>query len=316
MKLLTLVRHNQAEKKKSEAYDFERMLTKQGQRDAKLMAKSLFKEPGFTPNLVLSSMAFRAIGTARILAKKAGFKKGQIQSHEKLYSELGWDELRQILNGLPDDLQHVVIVGHNPWLENVVNQLFPGFVFSLPKGSSIHLRFDAMEWKHVSKENVVFHFLKFLGDSDDLPKLNKFYAKGIIGKLADEVGTVLEKGSKMILGEKDKGFVKTTKKMVKRHFFSKGIVTVRSLQELNEVAEAMHKWEEQQDAEKLEKKRKKEEKKAAQKAKKAQKKAIEKERKALKKEKKKNRKSDSSLKKHKKSKVKIPDREEHEVGLV
>ncbi|GEM_PF-267621 len=258
MKLVTFVRHADAEKLKKNEYDFERRLTKKGISDSKAMAKNLFKEPGFVSGMVMSSMAYRAISTARIIAKRAGLRKDAVQSHEQLYSNLSYERFLAVLGSLPEDVHQVIMVGHNPWIEKLATTIFPEFSFSVPKSSALSIRFDVMSWKEARKENAVFNFFKYLKDAEDLPKMNLFFAHRAINKIAEEAGNVVGKGSLQLLGQKKKSMVKETKDLVIRKLEKSSIVTVRSIAELKEMYEE---WKNKVAQKKLKKAEKKEKKK-------------------------------------------------------
>jgi len=151
MKKLLLMRHAKSSFEDDQASDFERGLNKRGEKDAPRMAK-LLKEKGLIPDLILSSKAVRTSKTAEIVAEKIGYKK-EIQYVEGLY--LGEpDAYLEALHGLDDDeLQTVLVVGHNPGLESLL-QVLTDKVESLPTGAIAALELPIRTWKALTYDVV------------------------------------------------------------------------------------------------------------------------------------------------------------------
>jgi phosphohistidine phosphatase len=117
MKLLTVVRHGKAESPLRYDDDFDRPLMKRGREDTPVVAQVLarLRTP---PNYILSSPAVRADQTAELLAKEL-----DLQDH--LYRDRGIYEasgqaLLELLRQAPESAEHVLLVGHNPGLEDLV----------------------------------------------------------------------------------------------------------------------------------------------------------------------------------------------------
>ncbi|MCI0495238.1 histidine phosphatase family protein [candidate division KSB1 bacterium] len=73
MKRLILIRHAKSSWGDPGLSDLDRPLNNRGNQDAPFMGKRLKKEHNVKPDLILSSPAKRAIGTARIIAKAIGY---------------------------------------------------------------------------------------------------------------------------------------------------------------------------------------------------------------------------------------------------
>src|SRR5436190_1452722 len=121
MKRLTLVRHAQAESAVSEQSDFERTLTRRGQRDATEMARRL-KQHKQQIDLILSSPALRALATAEIFLQVLKVPVNRLTADERLYTA-GSQELLQTLRESDDRAKHVLIVAHNPGITEFADKL-------------------------------------------------------------------------------------------------------------------------------------------------------------------------------------------------
>jgi phosphohistidine phosphatase len=120
MKTLLLLRHAKSSWNQPELKDHDRPLNKRGKKEAPKVGRYL-KENDLVPDLILSSTARRARDTAQAVADESGFA-GEIDFYQDLYlSET--DCYLDILRRLPDDARRVLIVGHNPDLEELLTLL-------------------------------------------------------------------------------------------------------------------------------------------------------------------------------------------------
>lgn len=121
MKTLLVLRHAKSSWDDPSLDDHERPLNGRGRKDAPRAGATL-KTRGLTPDLVISSDAVRARTTAEAAADAAGYK-GKIALDRRLYLA-GPREIVAVLRGLGDhDADTVMIVGHNPGLEELVSHL-------------------------------------------------------------------------------------------------------------------------------------------------------------------------------------------------
>ena len=148
MKKLLLMRHAKSSWKDVDIPDHDRPLKKRGQKDAARMGKQL-KQKGIHPDKVLCSSAERAVRTAEALIGKIDFK-GEVEYSEKLYMA-DCSAILALLKGLPDDLKTVMVIGHNPGMEALV-QLLTGKVEGLSTASIAYILAKIDHWKDLSKE--------------------------------------------------------------------------------------------------------------------------------------------------------------------
>lgn len=120
VKELLIYRHGHAH---TEGYasDFDRELRDKGKRNAQRIGIWLARQR-LLPDLVLSSPAVRALRTAEKTCKTAGLPAKVVQSVDSLYLA-GEKELLLQLRQLPRDANRVLLVGHNPGLEQLVDDL-------------------------------------------------------------------------------------------------------------------------------------------------------------------------------------------------
>lgn len=150
MKKLTLIRHAKSDWSDPVIKDFDRPLNSRGHRVAPKMGVKLH-ELGFTPGLLVSSPAARAKRTTQYLVEQLKFDLTEVQYDEELY-DASVRILLSMVNKLPDDLEHVAFVGHNPTLTYLTEYLTGDEVGNLPTCSVVQMDFDIDTWQAVSKD--------------------------------------------------------------------------------------------------------------------------------------------------------------------
>lgn len=148
MKMLFLLRHAKSSWKDKGLPDHDRPLNKRGRWDAPNMGRLLQKEE-LVPDMILSSTALRARDTAVIVAKSCHYK-GQIAHVDSLY--LGGPEAYlDALRSLSDDFKSVLVVGHNPDLEELVMMLTEQ-AEEIPTAALAQIRLPIEDWSTLSGE--------------------------------------------------------------------------------------------------------------------------------------------------------------------
>jgi phosphohistidine phosphatase len=120
MSTLFLLRHAKSSWKQPELNDHDRPLNKRGKKEAPLVGQYL-KENALVPDLILSSTARRARDTAQAVAEESGYP-GEIEYNKDLYLSDTACYL-DILRHLPDSVNRVLVVGHNPDMDDLLNLL-------------------------------------------------------------------------------------------------------------------------------------------------------------------------------------------------
>jgi phosphohistidine phosphatase len=118
MKRLYLLRHAKAVPAEPALDDYTRELTVRGVHDAEAMARYLRKN-GFTPDLMLVSAAARTRQTAELVQR-------EIEAKSKLLEALYLappGKIFTLIQATPQTLSGVMVVGHNPGLEELATLL-------------------------------------------------------------------------------------------------------------------------------------------------------------------------------------------------
>jgi phosphohistidine phosphatase len=116
---LWLLRHGKAEQNDG-IDDFDRALVKRGKQEAELLGDWLRKNQ-LQPDIIISSPAKRAIDTTKKL-HKIGNKELVPNKDKRLYFE-GLESIKTLLAECSVNHKKVLLVGHNPTFENLINYL-------------------------------------------------------------------------------------------------------------------------------------------------------------------------------------------------
>ena len=138
MKTLLVLRHGKSSWKDTSLADFDRPLKKRGKRAAEAIGKEIRRQ-NRCPDLVISSAARRARETAELVAKLAGCGE-RIITTKKLYMS-GFRAYLKVLTKVDEIYERVLLVGHNPDLEDLVEHLTHQPV-SLPTAALVCLKLD------------------------------------------------------------------------------------------------------------------------------------------------------------------------------
>ena len=142
MKRLSLLRHAKTERESPTDRDFDRVLTERGRKNAARMGKEI-GELGLQYDLILTSPAARAVETA----KRAGLPSAQ---HDERIYDASAGELLAIVQGVDDEVESLMMVGHNPGFERLASQLV-GKDVEMPTGSLLELELPNESWLDVGK---------------------------------------------------------------------------------------------------------------------------------------------------------------------
>lgn len=143
MRTLLLMRHAKSSWDDPELADHDRPLNKRGKRDAPRMGRLLLKEK-LVPDAILTSTAVRARETARAVAEALEFD-AEPQVDKDLYLA-GPAEILTVLRRLDDDADRVMLIAHNPGLEDLLEAL-TGSRDSLPTAAIARIDLSVRRWK-------------------------------------------------------------------------------------------------------------------------------------------------------------------------
>lgn len=188
MKSLLLMRHAKSSWKDHSLADIDRPLIKRGWL-ASIFLGVLLKEHELVPQLILSSSALRARQTAEFLTGEAGFD-GEIQYLSSLYlaepaAYLG------ALSVTPDQIERVMVVGHNPGIEGLM-QMLTRRIEALPNAAVAFISLPVHSWKELNFE-VECELVEWLELSEEDEEKTREKDKG---KSKDEMKSEKKAGEK------------------------------------------------------------------------------------------------------------------------
>ena len=171
MKKIFIARHASTRSALRGQEDIDRELTRKGETEAGWLGHHL-QAHNDLPALILTSTANRAKETA-ILAREALMPELPIQTDAQLYLAPA-AKIFKILHSLPEDINSVLLVGHNPGLSDFLikatdqsglntktrNRLYRG----LSPATLARLTSTAREWKDVLKDNTRLDQLSYPGE--------------------------------------------------------------------------------------------------------------------------------------------------------
>jgi len=155
-KELILLRHGKSDWNTNTS-DFNRPLNKRGNRSVLQMSEWLLKQK-LVPDLIISSPATRAITTAKIISETMGLATKNIQP-EKIIYEASVADLKKVLSKVPNSIQRIILVGHNPSFEYLVHELAPHIPAAkngnlMPTAAIAYLQLDS-QWSFLQGDSFI-----------------------------------------------------------------------------------------------------------------------------------------------------------------
>jgi len=134
-------------------------LKKRGRKNAPFMGK-IVGQLGFLPDLIISSPASRAAMTTRIFASKIKYPLKNIRYLASIYES---DEinLMQILKELDDNLEKVMLVGHNPAITHLANKLSNSTISNIPTSGVFCIALNILSWSGIEKKAGELKYFEF-----------------------------------------------------------------------------------------------------------------------------------------------------------
>jgi phosphohistidine phosphatase len=117
---LLILRHGKSDWETGDD-DFHRPLTERGRRSAERMAIWMLEQK-LMPDYVVASPAERALTTAQKACKTMGVRRQEIHKDPRVYAA-ALEELLRVLADCPGTAKRVMLVGHNPGLEDLLTYL-------------------------------------------------------------------------------------------------------------------------------------------------------------------------------------------------
>jgi phosphohistidine phosphatase len=160
MKTLFLLRHAKSSWKDESLPDFERPLNRRGQRAAATIGEYL-RSRDVAPDLVLSSPAVRARETIT-LVKKAAQWTTEVRYDQRIY-EASATRLAEIVSQIENDRKLVMMVGHNPGMEELL-LLLTGITERLRTASVAKITLKTSKWATATEKTGRLEWLVSPGD--------------------------------------------------------------------------------------------------------------------------------------------------------
>ncbi|PAX07883.1 SixA phosphatase family protein [Sphingomonas lenta] len=154
MKTLTLLRHAKSSWDDPVGRDFDRPLNARGRRAAVTVGRHL-RGQGVSFDYLIASPAVRVVETLDGFASGYGPLPDVVEDRRIYLASAA--TLLEVVQGLPASVERVLMVGHNPGLEDLVLALVPDGTEGLrdaveekyPTASVAEMRFDASDWAAV-----------------------------------------------------------------------------------------------------------------------------------------------------------------------
>jgi phosphohistidine phosphatase len=143
---LLILRHAKSSWADPALDDWQRPLNDRGLRDAPRVG-DLLRRRSLVPDLIITSDAVRARTTAQAAARSAGYTRDLLVA-PSLYHATPEDVI-EVLNSVPEEgANRVMIVGHNPGLEDLIEQL-TGESRGLPTAALVLLDLPIDRWNQL-----------------------------------------------------------------------------------------------------------------------------------------------------------------------
>jgi phosphohistidine phosphatase len=148
MKTVLILRHAKSSWSNPGLADIDRPLNKRGKRDAPRMGAWLDAQE-LIPDLILSSPARRARKTAQAVSEYSSYD-GEIETVPDFYPGDAYTFIDTLMS-IPDEYQSVMIVAHNPGLEELLYAL-SGESARMPTSSLAQVELPLDSWRDLDDE--------------------------------------------------------------------------------------------------------------------------------------------------------------------
>ncbi|MDX1462745.1 MAG: histidine phosphatase family protein [Marinirhabdus sp.] len=147
MKTLYMVRHAKSSWK-HDVIDHQRPLKGRGKNDGELVSEYVSTNYS-APEKIVSSDAVRALTTAQYFKDAFQIEDSDFSTDHSLYDFSGQDVMSVIKN-FDDELNCVMIVGHNHAFTSIANMLGNQYIENLPTCGFVIIEFDEESWSDIS----------------------------------------------------------------------------------------------------------------------------------------------------------------------
>lgn len=151
MKNLILIRHGKSNWNVPVG-DHERPLNQRGVTNSHLVFENLSK---VLPKrfLIWCSSARRTLDTAKIFTETLSIPNDLVIVRNELYT-FDWKELYDEIANCKNDIQNLVVFGHNSAITDFVNKFGNKFIENVPTSGGIILKFKQNSWQDISEGEI------------------------------------------------------------------------------------------------------------------------------------------------------------------
>jgi len=153
MKALLVLRHVKSSWEHSGLRDFERPLNPRGKRDGPNVGRFI-RETEKLPDFIYCSPAKRTRQTLKLISQK--WPSSPSPHFEKVLYEGDYSKYVKLIKEAPDTAERLLIIGHNPKVENLIKhllQLGTGSRIRMPTGALACIKLDINSWKDLRQDN-------------------------------------------------------------------------------------------------------------------------------------------------------------------
>ena len=147
MKTIYLIRHAKSDWQNTNLSDYNRPLNKRGQKDAPFMGNKL-NELNPCIDLIIASPAKRALETVISISKAIDYSCDNIDFNKSIY-ESTYIDLNIIINDLDNNINTVLLLGHNPGLTNFSNYLTNNYIDNISTCGIVKIELEIESWNEI-----------------------------------------------------------------------------------------------------------------------------------------------------------------------
>jgi phosphohistidine phosphatase len=172
MKTLTLLRHAKSSWDGGPVRDFDRPLNRRGRQAARAVGREM-RELGLHFEQVIASPAVRVMETLRDVEE--GYGHAIRAAFDRRVYLASTEALLEIVHGASDEAATLLVVGHNPGLENLAlllsadGALKAELAIKYPTGTLTEIQFAADHWADIAK--AAGTITRFIRPRDISPEL-------------------------------------------------------------------------------------------------------------------------------------------------
>ncbi|HHM20440.1 MAG TPA: histidine phosphatase family protein [Bacteroidetes bacterium] len=144
MKTVYLIRHAKSSWDYPSLRDEERPLNDRGLRDAPFMAR-LLREKEVEPDAIFTSPAVRAMTTALFFKTELNIAGEDVFIIDDIYEALS-STIVNMIQHLPEDLNTILLFGHNPTFTSVANIFSTQYLPNMPTCSIVRIDANIDNW--------------------------------------------------------------------------------------------------------------------------------------------------------------------------